>query len=343
MSGLEIAGVVLATFPLIISGLEHWRDVARVGGFRWRVQKQYDKFRSDVQYHEILYKQNLEELLLPIVDDADEVARLVRDPDGEDWRTQALQERLEGRLQESNGLYMEIIREMNETAQELRKELSLDNATLQNKLVPPEPNSQQRPSSPQPQPQSKPSSLALAKSKWDHETFRLKFSFKKPVRNDLLEKLLSTCDKASALHNVASANMNRTSAPETAFKKAWKKSDLLFKALQKAWQCSCQQYHFANLRLEHRTLPEICFEVILMFVAPSPQADTPWSWRELQCGQMIDCSFPHKFTKPSATSPSSSSLPCPPYCTPAAAPSQTSARPKKVAFITPAPTVPTNI
>lgn len=187
MSGLEIVGLLLGIFPLIISGLEHWRDVAKVGGFFWRVRKEYTKCRSDVQFHEILYKRNLKELLLPIVNDADEVARLVGDPGGKDWSSKALQERLEGRLQESYGLYMEIIREMNETAEELRKELSLDKATVQSKLAPPEPKKQRRPSSPQPP--SKPSKLASAKSKWDYETFRLKFSFNEPVRNELLDQL----------------------------------------------------------------------------------------------------------------------------------------------------------
>lgn len=340
MSGLEIAGVLLGTFPLIISGLEHWRDVAKVGGFFWRVRKEYTKCRSDVQFHEILYKRNLKELLLPIVNDADKVARLVGDPGGKDWSSKALQECLEGQLQESYGLYMEIIREMNETAGELRKELSLDKATVQSKLAPPEPQKQRRPSSPQPP--SKPTKLALAKSKWDYETFRLKFSFNEPVRNELfhqlekcngrLEKLLSTSVKVSALQNAAPANTRQTSALETAFRMAWKKSDLLFKALQKAWQCSCQQYHFANLRLEHRTLPEICFEVILMFVAPSSQASTPWSWRELQCGQMIDCSFSQKHIKPSAAPRSS---PCPSNCTSAPVLSPTSTKRKKLTFAIP--------
>ncbi|KAF1948435.1 hypothetical protein CC80DRAFT_498210 [Byssothecium circinans] len=345
MSGLEIAGVLLGTFPLIITGLEHWRDVAKVGGFFWRVRKEYTTCRREVQFHEILYKRNLKELLLPLVNDAGEVARLVGDPGGKDWSSKALQERLEGRLQESYGLYMEIIRDMNETAEELRKELALDKATVQSKLAPPEPKKRRRPSSPQPP--SKPSKLASAKTEWDYETFRLKFSFNKPVRNELfeqlkqcnrrLEKLLSTSDKISALENVTPATTKQTSALETAFKKAWKKSDLLFKAIQKAWQCSCQQYHFANLRLEHRTLPEICFEVILMFVAPSSQANTPWSWRELQCGQIIGCSFPQTLMKPSIAPQSSQ---CPPNHTPAPTLSPTSARRKKVAFTTPAPTVP---
>ncbi|KAF1844874.1 uncharacterized protein K460DRAFT_354745 [Cucurbitaria berberidis CBS 394.84] len=306
MSGLEIAGVLLGTFPLIISGLEHWRGAAKVGGFFWRVRKEHTKCCRDVQYHEILYRRNLKELLLPIVNDADEVARLVGDPGGKGWTSKPMQERLEERLQESYGLYMEIIRQMTETADELRRELCLDNTNVQSKLAPPEPQKQRRPSSPQPP--SKSSKLASTKTKWDYETFRIKFSFNDPVRSELfeqlrdcngrLEKLLGTSDKISTLENAATSNPKHVYVLETAFKKARENSDHLFKAIQRAWQCSCQQYHYANLRLEHRRLPEICFELILMFVAPSAEANIPWSWRELQCGQTIDCAFPQKLIEP---------------------------------------------
>jgi hypothetical protein len=343
MSGLEIAGVLLGTFPLIISGLEHWREVAKVGGFFWRVRKEYTKCRSDVQFHEIVYKRNLKELLLPIVKDADEVTRLVGDPGGKGWSNKALQERLEERLQESYSLYMEIIGDMNETAQELRKTLSLDKTSVQSRLAPPEPDKQRRPSSPS---TVKPSRLASAKSKWDYETFRLKFSFSEPVRNELsdhlkecngrLEKLLCSSDKISALQNASPADTKRISTLETVFQKAWKRSDLLFKALQKAWQCSCQEYHYANLRLEHRMLPEICFEVILMFIAPPSPGDHTWSWKELQCGEMIDCSSAKQLTK-SVAAPQQ--LPYRPSC-PTAALSPKSVRRKKVAFTVPAPAIP---
>lgn len=333
MSGIEVVGVLLGVFPLIISGLDSWRDIAKIGGFYWRIRKEYSKCLRDVQYHQLLYKRNLHELLLPILNnDADEVARLVGEPGGKDWSSKALGERLEGRLQESYLLYMEIIHQMNETAEELRKELSLDKVTVQNKLASPGSSPQQA---------SKSSKLASAKSKWDYETFRLKFSFNEPVREKLfnqlaecntrLTKLLSSSDKISELQNTTPAHAKRTSVLETVFKKAWKKSDLLFKALQKAWQCSCQEYHFANLRLEHRTLPEICFEVIFTFVAPSSQANAAWSWRELQCGQMITCSSQHALANSVATQPRQSS--------PAPA-SAASGKRKTVAFSTPAPVVP---
>lgn len=345
MSGLEIAGVLLGSFPLIISGLEHWRDVAKVGGFFWRIRKEYNTCRREVRFYEILYKRNLKDLLLPIADDAVEVTCLISDPGGKGWSSKALQERLKGRLQESYDLYMEIIQEMNETAEELRKELAVDKATIQDKLALPEAKKQRRPSSLQPL--SRPTKLESAKSKWDYETFRIKFSFNEPVRNELfeqlkegnrrLEKLLSTSDKILALENIAPVNTKHTSALITAFQKVWKRSGLLFKAIQTAWQCSCQQYHIANLRLEHHTHAELCFEIIFMFVDPSSKANGPWSWRELQCGQVVSCSSPQNAVMPPIIPQSSQRLPS---YTSAQTPLPGVAGRKKVAFVPPAQIVP---
>lgn len=294
MSGIEIAGVLLGAFPLIISGIEHWHNVAKVGGYFWRVRKEFTKCRSDVNYHEILYKRNLKALLLPIVGETDDVGKLVGDPGGEGWKDEALQGRLEIRLQESYKVYMEIIFEMNETAEELKKELSFDKTVVQEKLSPPE-LKKSRQSSP-----SKVSRPLISKSSIDYQMFRIRFSVREKVREELfgqlkecnerLEKLLSTSDNVSALQSGPPSATKQMNVLETAFRKACKKSELLFKALQKAWNCSCQHHHYANLRLEHRILPEICFEVILMFVVPPGHRRTPWSWRELQCGHMEGCS-----------------------------------------------------
>jgi hypothetical protein len=287
MSGLEIAGVLLGTFPLIISGLEHWREVARVGGYLWKVRKECTKCRTDIHYHEIVFKRNLKELLLPIISDADEVTRLLGDPGGVGWSDKNLQGRMEIRLQEAYSVYMSVVKEMNEAAEELRKELCLDKTAVQSGLLITDAK------------KLKPKSV-LSKSNLDYQLFKVKFSLGEPVRDDLfatlkrcnerLGELLSTSEKISTLQMSHPRNNKQTFTLEAAFKMASKESSFLFEALQKAWQCSCQEQHFANLRLEHRTLPEICFEVILMFEATTSLNIAPWSWREVQCGHMISCS-----------------------------------------------------
>ncbi|KAF1950556.1 hypothetical protein CC80DRAFT_395865, partial [Byssothecium circinans] len=266
MSGIEVAGVLLGAFPIIISGIEHWHNVAKVGGYFWKVRKEFTKCRSDVNYHEILYRRNLKALLLPIVAEPGDVALLVADAGGPAWKDAKLQERLEARLRESFTVYMDIITEMNEAAEELKKELCFDKSTVQEKLALPDTKKQRQPSPHR-------SKSLIAKTTFDYSMFKIKFSVREAVREDLfgqlkkcnerLEKLLSTSDQITALQDTPPSTSKQMSILETAFKKAYRKSELLFMALQKSLSCSCQQYHFANLRLEHRTLPEMCFEIIL--------------------------------------------------------------------------------
>ncbi|KAI0419139.1 hypothetical protein F5X98DRAFT_335315 [Xylaria grammica] len=351
MSGFEVAGILLGAFPLIISGLERWRDVAQVGNFYWRIRKEYSKCRSDVQFYEIWYKRNLKELLLPIMD-VDDVNNLVKDPGGKEWCSKILEARLEQRLQESYGLYMQIIREMNETALELKKEISPENETIQNKLSPPTTAKQRRPSSSNPLSQFNHTAVLSTRSRLTYEAFRIKFSFNGPIRHELfekmkeynerLEKLLSTSDKISSLQNTVSFASVKQSALESMIKQVPKKSDLLFRALQKAWQCPCQEHHSAHLRLEHRAPSGICFEIILTFTAPSSQMYPRWEWREMKCMQVPNCSpseRPMKISTKSPSLPSSFGRTSVPAPRPPAASSPSKNKKKVVAFTPPSPSV----
>jgi hypothetical protein len=308
MSGLEVAGVVLGAFPLIISGLEHWRDMAKVSGFFWRIRKEYTKCRSDVKYQKIMFQRNMKELLLPMVAEA-EINELLNDPGGAKWtNNQTLQDQLEGRLQESYGVYTGVIEHMKETIDALRKELCFDDASVQSRLAPMHPVKQ---SHPLPNPNS-PS--VLSKGGFDYRKFRIKFSLGESVREQLfaqleesnrrLERLLSSSDKLALLQSTRSSNPRSISMMEKVFKKVWRSSELFFKALQNAWQCPCQKYHVANIRLEHRTAINISFEIVLMFVTGSESyVAKSWSWQELQCGEMHGCLHSHS-TLPSPAQPS---------------------------------------
>ncbi|KAH7324281.1 hypothetical protein B0I35DRAFT_475541 [Stachybotrys elegans] len=298
MSGLEIVGVVLGAFPLIIAGLEQWRDVAKVGGFFWQIRKEYTKCRRDVQFYELMYKRNLKELLLPAISDADHVSRLVNSPGGQDWADEQLQLQLKARLQESFDLYMDNIQRINETVEELRKELSFDKSAVQEKVATTPEVKKRRASVPESAPRS--SRLSTAKSRINYEAFRVKFSFNESVRNELfdqlkecntrLEQLLKTSDKMAALqHTEEPVPAKRTHSLEVIFKKAWKHSALLFSALQKAWQCPCRKHHVAHLRLEHRTMSDMRFELLLSSAPNAAKTAPEWLWKEIEYANLPGC------------------------------------------------------
>jgi hypothetical protein len=293
MSGFEVAGVVLGGIPLIISGLENWRKIANAGHYFRRFREEYKKWHDAVRMYELIFKGNLKILLLPIVGDADEVSWLVSNPNSARWKSESLALRLQDRLQEFYPSYVAIIISMKEEIEELYQALSPDKIACQTE-----------PCSPEQSPlQQNASFLPSARAQWDYQALRLKFSVNESERakalsnlkehNERLEKLLSISDKITALQQAAAGPSTvSTSSLERIFAAARKTWQLFFEALQKAWQCSCRHQHVANIRLEHRTLPEICFEIILLFANPSSkqaQTSNQWSFKQLQCGRMPDC------------------------------------------------------
>lgn len=65
------------------------------------------------------------------------------------------------------------------------------------------------------------------------------------------------------------ASNRQISTMQLVFKQARKKPTTLYKAIQGAWKCSCQEHQFATLRLEHRTGAEkMSFQMIMNSTAP---------------------------------------------------------------------------
>jgi hypothetical protein len=126
MSGVEVAGLVLAAFPLMISALEHYRDSARILGFWRHFRHAHQKCKTDVKYHELIYRRNLKRLLLPTVSDEAQLQALLADPSGAAWKDATLIDRLKERLGDSYDVYMDLMDRTNEVVKEIGEELGLD-------------------------------------------------------------------------------------------------------------------------------------------------------------------------------------------------------------------------
>ncbi|KAH7082519.1 hypothetical protein BKA63DRAFT_549107, partial [Paraphoma chrysanthemicola] len=293
MSGLEIAGAVLAAFPLIISGLEHWEKVAKIQGFFWQFRKAYNRCRADMMYHETIYRGNLKELLLPIVSESDMNALLKNGADARWTDNVALQGRLEERLHDSYKSYVETISRLTDTMAALQEELCVQNPVVQNAIT--HPNSvkahihQQAPS-------QKASLSTRTKTNISYQIYRIKFSTREHERsslfrqlqdyNERLNLLLSQSDRLSALQVQTGHDWKQNRSLEKIFRRVWKCSKGLYQSLEQAWNCTCCQKHAANLQLEHRTKDDIYFNLILTSMEESHQGQCgSWSWREIRCNQ----------------------------------------------------------
>lgn len=296
MSGIEVAGLVFGAFPLIISAMEHGRSFVKVSQLHHRMRKEYYNCRSDVQFYQIWYQRNLQSLLHSIVCEQNEVDKLLADPVADAWKDDGLQTLLEESLRDSYSIYMNIMQRMNETMEKLKKKLCVDEKNLQSQLAVTQPGIQRSPS---PSSQSSTfSRLTEARSRWDYETFRFKFSFGDTTRKELfeelkecntrLEKLLLFSNKAPPPQNsTTNAASTQTSRLKSVFKAAHKNSTALYKAIQTSWQCSCQEHHYANLQLEHRTAAEgISFRMILDSSSEAASGGHQWTRRGLSFKQI---------------------------------------------------------
>ena len=97
ITGVETAGLVLASFPLIISALEHYREGFEPMKDWWRFRTDFISFINVISGQSLLFDENLEELLSPIIGSDAEMNVLLQDPMGQAWQDSHLEEDLRAR------------------------------------------------------------------------------------------------------------------------------------------------------------------------------------------------------------------------------------------------------
>ena len=112
MSGIEVAGIALAVFPIIIKGISHFTEgiemIKRWRQYRIRLQN----YANVVETQYVYYLDTIEGLLIDIVDSEDDMARLMSHPRGVDWQSSVYAQRLQQRLDRSYEVYVRTIKTM---------------------------------------------------------------------------------------------------------------------------------------------------------------------------------------------------------------------------------------
>ena|SRR5579862_9210183 len=127
LTGLELSGIVLAVFPILISGLEHYEE-----GFRsikeWiRFRAEYASFINALSRQKIFFRQSLEDLLTTVVESEFEMARMLDDPKDEGWEDPELESKLKARLSGKHEYecYMDTVSSIRDVLQELGRQLRI--------------------------------------------------------------------------------------------------------------------------------------------------------------------------------------------------------------------------
>ena len=134
MSGFEIAGVVLGAFPLALSALEKYREIATRLGVFYKIRLEYKKWRDDLEFHQLLFIRHLRQLLLPLVVDDDKIQELLSSPGGDRWKDQSTALLLEKRLGDSHPLYLRYINGIERVIDNINRELSTDSRSVQEQI-----------------------------------------------------------------------------------------------------------------------------------------------------------------------------------------------------------------
>ena len=125
VTGIETAGLVLALFPLIISILEQYKEGFETIQEWWNFRTEFLHFIRAIGRQSILFSENLEELLAPMVTSDAEMDALLTTPLGDRWRDPELEERLKDRLPKSYELYLHTIDEVLEVMEKIKARLGI--------------------------------------------------------------------------------------------------------------------------------------------------------------------------------------------------------------------------
>lgn len=292
MSGLEVAGVVLATFPLIISGLEHWSTMSEIKGLWRNTIPECRKLEIEIDFHMIIFEKHLELLLGPVIGHV-EASNTAQNPSSKWLSDLGVQKQLEQHIGERKfRLYMQIISEMHSKMVQLQKELGLHLPAVQQRMQ-----------------QLQPSPQALSKSiqhNIDYNRFRLRFALRATDRAKVFEQLFKENDRLAALLDVNrridhtfrggpsdSAKANNLLA---AIKTARSYSRQLFETVNASWRCCCQAQHIAGIKLQHITdRGDTWIDLIFAFSrAIASTSNQRWPCQNLRCGRDPHCARPQR-------------------------------------------------
>ena len=125
ITGVETAGLVLAAFPLIISALEHYREGLEPLKDFWKFRTDFLTLIHQIGYQKVVFDENIEELLSPVVTSEEELESLISDPGGPVWHEATLEARLKNRLPRSYEWYCGIVDELNQAMFKLKGKLHI--------------------------------------------------------------------------------------------------------------------------------------------------------------------------------------------------------------------------
>ena len=125
MSGIEIAGLVLGSFPIILNCLDYYRTGFEPLEEWWSFRTHFIAFVDDINHQMMRYNGNMERLLDPVIVDNDSFTSLVQNANDPRWTDGSLTDLLKQRLSSELERFLRIIKRMEEEIGSLKKLLGI--------------------------------------------------------------------------------------------------------------------------------------------------------------------------------------------------------------------------
>ena len=125
MSGIEVAGLVLASFPIILNCLDYYRKGFEPLDEWWSFRTHFIAFVDDINHQMMRYNGNMTRLLDPVIVDNDSLTSLVQNANDPRWTDGSLTHLLEQRLTSELARFLRIIQRMEEEIDSLKKLLGI--------------------------------------------------------------------------------------------------------------------------------------------------------------------------------------------------------------------------
>ena len=126
MSGIEVAGLVLGAFPIVLKCLDNYREGLEPLNSWWTFRTDFIAFVDDIKHQTMKYNENMVRLLAPIISDDNSLTALVRNAKDPRWHDGSLSVPLEQRLANEHERVLRIIERMDKVMDALKKLLRIE-------------------------------------------------------------------------------------------------------------------------------------------------------------------------------------------------------------------------
>lgn len=101
LTGVEIAGLILAMFPLVVEGLKTWKQGAEFLRTLRKTKQTLKQYVMKAESQCVIFENIIEELLSDIVQSPQCLSEMLQDPSGNLWRDAKYEEPIRAHLDRS--------------------------------------------------------------------------------------------------------------------------------------------------------------------------------------------------------------------------------------------------